>query len=336
MSLSFWSLIGFILSLLFTAGAIKIFPALGLLDFPERYGLRRAKIPYPGGLILGILILGFLFFSPSFAPFTVPLLLLGGVSFWDDRKPIKSEIRLSLHLLLAYWVYLQGIRIDFIGNPWTPGQSIDLSLLPFLPAILTVGWIVVIQNALNWFDGIKGLAVGVSGIGFLTLGLFGLMTPELLWEQALPDFIQFSFYLSSVCAGAFLFFWRGKIILGDTGSQVLGFLLAVMSLVAGTKIAVTLLVLSLPILDAFMVVFRRIFWDKKSPFKGDQKHLHHNLSRKISEPKTALLLIFLSGVFGGIALFLSGIGKMIAFFLVALFVLGLHLWSLGLFPKKNR
>jgi len=72
-------------------------------------------------------------------------------------------------------------------------------------------------------------------------------------------------FFAGACVGGFLFFLRGKILLGDTGSQVLGFLLAVLSIFAGTKIATTLLVLGLPILDVFFVMFRRVFFEKKSP-----------------------------------------------------------------------
>lgn len=62
--------------------------------------------------------------------------------------------------------------------------------------------------------------------------------------------------------GGFYFFWTKKIILGDTGSQTLGFLLAVMAIFSGAKIATTLLVLILPILDFFMVILRRLVIEK--------------------------------------------------------------------------
>ncbi len=312
--------LGLIITSLGTYLAVKFFPRLGLLDYPERYGLQRRRLPYPGGLVFLVLVIIFFLVLRDFWFLSLALLVLGGVSFWDDLHPLPSSLRLLVHVLVASFVFFQGIQIAFIGNPFSAGSSIDLTTLPLVSFLLTVAWIVIIQNAMNWFDGIKGLTVGVSGIGFLTLGIFGLVRQEVAWETGLPDFLQISFFLAGICVGGFLLFWRGKIVLGDSGSQVLGFLLAVMSIFAGTKIATTLLVLGLPILDAVFVVFRRVFIEKVSPFRGDKKHLHHNLSRHMGEKKTSLLLILISAGLGTIAIFLTGAEKIAALFLVVLFV----------------
>jgi UDP-GlcNAc:undecaprenyl-phosphate/decaprenyl-phosphate GlcNAc-1-phosphate transferase len=327
MELSFLFLIGFVLSLILTWGAVKIFPALGLLDFPHRYGLKRKRIPYPGGLV--ILVLSILFFvtEPMLWFLSIPLALLGVISFIDDIRPLPVWIRGLIHLLAAGIVFYYGIRIAFVGNPFLEGASFDLTTLPIISFGLTVVWIMLIQNAMNWFDGIKGLSVGVSGIGFLTLGIFGLVRQEVAWEAGLESFLLASFFLAGICGGAFLLFWRGKILLGDSGSQVLGFLLAVLSIFAGTKIATTLLVLGLPILDLFFVIVRRVFKEKVSPFKGDKKHLHHNLSRKIGEQRTALLMIAISGIFGVIAIFVTGYPKLLFLTLVVILILLLNEWS---------
>ncbi len=327
MELSFFFLIGFVLSLILTWGAVKIFPALGLLDFPYRYGLKRKRIPYPGGLV--ILVLSILFFvtEPMLWFLSIPLALLGVISFIDDRKPLPVWIRGLIHLIAAGLVFYYGIRIAFIGNPFSAGASFDLTTIPIISFGLTVVWIMLIQNAMNWFDGIEGLSVGVSGVGFLTLGIFGLIRQEVAWEAGLESFLLASFFLAGICGGAFLLFWRGKILLGDSGSQVLGFLLAVLSIFAGTKIATTLLVLGLPILDLLFVIVRRVWKEKVSPFRGDKKHLHHNLSRKIGEQRTALLMIAISGIFGVIAIFVTGYPKLLFLLLVVFLIFLLNEWS---------
>ncbi len=312
--------IGIAISSIFSFIALKVFPHLNLLDYPERYGLKRKKIPYPGGLIFFILSLVFVILYTPFQWLIFPLTILGIISFIDDRHPFSPLLRLLIHILIASFVFFQGLIIEFIGNPFHPGESFDLTSLPLLSFALTVLWIIVIQNAMNWFDGLKGLSVGVSGVGFLTLGIFGLVRQEVLWEVNLEYFLLATFYLAGICIGAFFLFWRGKIILGDTGSQILGFLLAVLSIFAGTKIATTLLVLGLPILDSIFVVFRRLFIEKKSPFKGDLKHLHHNLARKTGESKATLFLIVISSVFGSIAIFLTGMEKVYALIGVILLV----------------
>jgi len=319
----------FLIAFLCTWGALVFFPRLGLLDFPERYYLQRPKLPYPGGLVLLVLFLSFLLFFPELWWLFFLVFLLGVLSFFDDLFPVSSFIRLVLHLIFASGVFFSGVAIYFLGNPFVPGESISLQAFFFLPFLFTVLWIFVIQNALNWFDGIQGLAVGVSGVAFLVLGFFGLFRPEVLWESDLPLFLRLCFSFAGICFGAFLFFFRGKIILGDTGSQVLGFLLAVLSLFAGIKIATTFLVLGLPLFDSVIVVFRRIFVDKKSPFSGDLNHFPHLLSRRYGEKFTCLLLVFLSLVLGVIALFLSGIFKLLAVLCVFLFVLfmTIYLWK---------
>ena len=320
-------LLGFVSSALLTWGAVKLFPKIGLLDFPHRYGLTRARIPYPGGLVL--LGLGFVFFvfQPILSFLSIPLFVLGIVSFWDDIHPLPIWFRGMVHLFSAGFVFYYGIGISFVGNPFVEGASFDLTQLPLVSLGLTIVWILLIQNALNWFDGIKGLSVGVSGIGFLTLGIFGLVRQEVAWELGLESFLMASFFLAGICGGAFLLFWRGKIILGDSGSQILGFLLAVLSLFAGTKIATTLLVLGLPILDLLFVVLRRVWKEKVSPFRGDKKHLHHNLARRIGEQKTSLLLIGISGLLGIIAIFVVGQTKIFLLGITVLLIFLLSEWS---------
>jgi UDP-GlcNAc:undecaprenyl-phosphate GlcNAc-1-phosphate transferase len=271
--------------------------------------------------------MGFFLFEPTLWFLSLSLALLGIISFWDDRRPLPVWIRGIIHLIAAGIVFYFGIGISFVGNPFSNGASFDLTTIPFLSLGLTVVWILLIQNAMNWFDGIKGLSVGVSGIGFLTLGIFGLVRQEVAWEAGLESFLMFSFFLAGICGGAFLLFWRGKILLGDTGSQTLGFLLAVLSIFAGTKIATTLLVLGLPILDLLFVVIRRMFKEKVSPFRGDNKHLHHNLARRIGEKKTSILLVAISGILGVISIFVVGRPKLMLLVLVGVLIFLLSEWS---------
>ncbi len=318
--------IGFLITFFATAAAVKVFPKIGLLDFPHRYHLPRPRIPYPGGLIFLFASLGILVINDQFMPIFPPLFLLGIVSFLDDEKPLSVYLRIFVHLLAAAWIFWLGIKINFIGNPFQ-NTNFEITQYPMISFVLTVGWIIAVQNAMNWFDGIRGLTVGISGVGFLTLGILGLIRPELFFDPTHMPLTLVNLFLAGCALGGFWWFWKGKIILGDTGSQTLGFLLAVMAIFSGAKIATTLLVLGLPVLDAIFVVFRRILVDKKSPFQGDLAHLHHNLTRLIGENQTALFLIFLSGVFGTIALFLSGMMKLIALIFISILILFFCFWS---------
>lgn len=303
--------------------SIKKFPKLGLLDFPELYGESREKIPYPGGLTIVITILALLIWQKLWI-LSVLILILAGISFWDDLKNLKILPRLIVQLLTALIFAIFIDKINYIGNPFASG-SFEIGQNSAI--FLTIIWIIAIQNAMNWFDGLKGLCVGVSGIGFLALGIFGLIRPEVLWENDLTMATTITFSIAGILLGSWLAFFRGKILLGDTGSQVLGFLLASFSIIAGTKIATTLLILGLPIMDLVFVTLRRIFLDKKSPFLGDGKHLHHLISQKIGEKKAVLLFMFISTDFAIISIFLTGWGKLISLITLSFLVLGLYFYS---------
>lgn len=316
-------LTGIVAGLFCTLLAIKLFPKIGLLDFPERYGLQRDKIPYPGGIVLAILAMLVCIYFQWYG-FAGIIGITGIISFLDDRLQLPATTRLATQLLIAGGITIVlGIQIQQIGNPFGEGMFL-------LPELLGIGgtilWLILVQNALNWFDGLKGLCVGVSGIGFLTLGLFGLIRPEVAWETNLPTFLTITFSLAGICIGAWFLFFRGKILLGDTGAQVLGLLLGVLSIVAGTKIATTVLLLGIPLLDAIVVILRRIFLDKQSPLKGDQRHLHHTLTKKIGEQKAVIVLLLCSALLGIGSLFLPGWGKLTGAIIVGGALLSVHFW----------
>lgn len=326
MKLSILFLIGIIAGLLSVWGAVKLFPRLNLLDFPERYGLQRKKIPYPGGVILALLAIltcvcfGWYGIAGAIGITTV-------ISFLDDRYQIPASIRLLVQICVAGSIALiLGISITQIGNPFGEGAFLFSTTVA---TFLTIAWLILVQNALNWFDGLKGLCVGISGIGFIILGIFGLIRPEVAWEADLPVFLNVTFSLAGVCIGAWMLFFRGKILLGDTGSQVLGLLLGVLSIIAGTKLATTLLLLGLPLLDAVAIILRRIFIDKKSPLHGDQRHIHHALAKKMGEKKAVLLLLLISAILGTGSLFLPGWGKLTLVTILGIFLLWIH------FQKKT-
>lgn len=310
-------LLGFVFSGVVTWLSVLFFPRLGLLDFPHRYGLHRPRIPYPGGIGLMGLACGIALFDAAFWVL-IPFLLVGMVlNVWDDRMPLPALPRLIFHLGLASALWWVGVRINFIGNPFAD-TNIELSHVPIISFALTVFWILAVQNALNWFDGIKGLAPGVTGVAFLALGALGLMRPELFYDPQHTSLTVANLYLAGVALGGLLWYLRGSILLGDTGAQGLGFLLAVMAIFSGAKIATTVLVLALPLIDFVLVIGRRIFLEKKSPFSGDQKHLHHKMAATMGEGRAAMVLIGLSALYGAVAAFVQGREKLLALSIVTL------------------
>ncbi len=325
-------ILGFVLSLGLTFLALKVFPKLGLLDFPQRYGLDRERIPYPGGLVILLLGCGmWLVGGKEFLKIIPAVLLIGLVSFVDDRRSISASLRLLVYFICGVWVFWSGVSIDFIGIPWRE-TNFELVNYFWLSLGATVLWIVVLQQAMNWFDGLKGLCTGVSGVGFLTLGVLGLVKPELFFDMSHAGLTVVNFYLAGVCLGGWWLYWKGKIILGDTGAQVLGFLLGVMAIWSGAKIMTLLIVLALPVIDFGLVVFRRVILEKRSMAIGDGGHLHHHLMRVLGgisnenkgkdgiviyhsekgEKRATVVLVGVTVLLGVIAVFLSGMVKMMA------------------------
>jgi UDP-GlcNAc:undecaprenyl-phosphate GlcNAc-1-phosphate transferase len=120
--------------------------------------------------------------------------------------------------------------------------------------------------------------------------------------------------LAIVLAGAGLGFLKfnfnpARIFLGDSGSMFLGYMIAIIAIISGGKLATAGLILGIPILDAAWVIARRVLSGEK-PWKADRKHLHHRLlDAGLSQKQTVILYWAFSALFGGIALASQTYGK---------------------------
>lgn len=317
----------FVLTTILTIIAVRFFPRWGLLDNPKKYGLRRPPIPYFGGLVI---LVGFLAALFIFVPLTKELVgliagavLIAGVAFLDDRWGLPAPLRLGVQILAALFLVGAGIGITHITNPF--GGVIDLTAfdwlivfagsehhLTLLADIFTVAWVVLLVNSLNWFDGVPGLASGIAGLAALALFFLAARAGFHYFDQSVV--IALAGILAG-CALAFTLFNfpPPRILLGDTGSMLLGFLLAALAIFSGGKVATAALVLGFPLLDAAWVFFRRLA-QKRSPFSGDYEHLHHRMIAAGFSPRQTVLAIYAAAAaFGAVALFIeTARGKLIA------------------------
>lgn len=328
---------------------LKLFPKLGLMDRPWKYGLSRKQIPYPGGVAVFAV---FVVLTLLFVPFDNRLLavlagagLLVLVSFLDDRFDLSPLLRLFVQFLAVLIVLAAGVGIEGIANPLGGFVALNqyrsefvLFGYPFeivwLADLLVLVWVMVLINTLNWLDGLSGLSSGVSAIGFLVLFLLSI-APGHLVDQT--QVMYLSLILAILCFVFWLFdFPPAKVLLGDSGSMFFGFMLAVLSIFAGAKLATTFLLLGLPILDVIWVILRRIFVEKRSPVRGDLRHFHHRLLKAgLSERKALFLIYFVCAAFGFVALYLHSFSKLIAMFVLILIVLVLAFWVVRKeFPKR--
>ena len=342
--LLFLPLGAFIATVVFHLLALKFFPRLGLLDFPQRYGLSRRRLPYPTG-VLAVLI--FLMFFPFLFPLSFSLqtgtllagiILLGVTSFIDDRIPLPPILRLGVQLLIGILVFLGGTRIYTLTNPleqlttipFLPLDTLTIAVPPFglvpvLSGIFTIVWLLLTINALNWFDGIPGQVSALSAIAFLTIGL-------LSWSSRVddPQLALIAFTLAGVGLGCFLFdLPPPRVVLGDTGAMFFGLMIGVLTIYSGGKVATAFLVLGVPLFDVLFVVIRRLARGQ-SPLRGNatDQHLHHRLLRKGWSPRQVIALtVGLGTAFGITALFLNTFEKFLAALMLLCVMLALSLYS---------
>ncbi|MFA7278079.1 MAG: MraY family glycosyltransferase [Candidatus Gracilibacteria bacterium] len=332
----------FVFTFVLVLVALWLFPKIGFMDRPHKYGLTRESIPYYGGLTMIVAFFASVFL---FVPVTkqligvlVGLTIIIIVSFLDDRFQVKPIIRLAVQAISAVIVSLFGVGVRSITNPLGGVLALDALHFNFfghevliISLLFTIFWVVLVVNSMNFFDGVPGLLSGISCIAAIVLFLLSLRTGHVIDQNQL---IFLSIIVAGI-SGAFVFFDfpTPKILMGDTGSMFLGFLLAVSAIFAGGKIATALIVLGIPLLDAIWSAVRRIL-KGKSPFVGDMDHLHHRLLRAgFSQRQVILLMYVISASFGVMALFLSSYQKMLATFAI---IFTMILLSILLFWRMRR
>jgi len=320
----YWQVAVFTFALMVVLGifCLKFFPKIGMVDSPEKYGMTRAPIPYSGGVAMYVV---FLIATLIFVPIDkeVLALLCGSglivlVGFLDDRFGLSPLIRLFFQfvagVILVYGgVGILSIHLPFFGN---------LAFVPLVGAVFTIVWVMTIVNAMNFLDGVSGLNSGVSAIAALTL-FFLSIHPGLHENPASQTGLaSLALILSMVAFGFLLFdFPKAKMLMGDAGSTLLGFVLATLAIFSGGKVATAFLVLGVPILDMVWVVLRRIFVEKKKFWQGDLKHMHHRfLNLGLSDRRVLVFYYFVTAVFGILAVsFVDTEQKL--FILIALVIL---------------
>lgn len=291
---------------LFTWLAVRYFVQWGLKDRPHLYGLSRAPIAYYGGLaIFPIFALGVLLFAPL-EPHIMALLLASSLvmllGFFDDLLNLPPLLRIFVQIIAALIIVFAGIGIFSINIPFFGILDLDNVVwhgIPVFSAIFTVVWVLAILNTMNFVDGVSGLSSGVTFIGGLTI-FFISVNPLLHENLASQSGVAIVSLILSMVALSFLIFDfpKPKILLGDSGSTFFGFLIAVLAIFSGGKVATAFLVLGIPILDMVWVILRRFFTGQKI-WKGDRKHLHHRLLELgLSQRQVVLLYLVATAILG--------------------------------------
>lgn len=234
---------------------------------------------------------------------------IGGVAFFllglaDDIFQLPAVFRLFMQLLISAIAWWVGVRIEFISIP-----LIGIVKFGWLSLPITMVWLSGMVNAINWIDGLDGLAAGVT-----TIASAVLLVTSLFMDQPAAALIAAA--LSGGCLGFLRYnfkpFSSAEIFMGDGGAYYLGFTLAGVSVIGLVKTAAVAavilpyLILAVPIVDGVMVILQRI--QKGEPVMSAGKHhLHHRLIRAgISKRDTVLFIYALTIWAGSLALAISG------------------------------
>lgn len=239
----------------------------------------------------------------------------------DERLRLSPALQLLGQAGVAIVVVSSGLRIPYITNPAAPGIiQLDWGVAGVsVGSILAVLWIVALINAINFFDGVDGLAGSISLVAFIMLAGISLL-PVTQDNTTLQ--------LSLVGLGLTLAFlawnWHpARMYLGTSGTWLLGLMLAVTSVIGGGKIATTMLVLLIPIVDILIVALQRI-QAGRYPWQGDrQRHVHFKLQKiGLSPVQICVVVASISAALGVAALILPTMHK--------LWLIGLAVLTLGL------
>lgn len=289
---------------------VKMFAQkIGAMDVPkDERRMHHVPIPRMGGLAI---FLAFLVSTLLFLKIDkeVQGILLGAViivilGVLDDILTLKALPKFLVQILAAVIVVLHDCRIEFF---------MGFSLSPWLSYTVSVIWIVAITNAVNFIDGLDGLAAGVSAISAGAMLVVALML--------VPDgnSAASAVLLAAVVGGCVGFipynFNPAKIFMGDTGSTFLGFILSSISIYGLFKtyaiisFAVPFLVLGLPIFDICFAIIRRIS-KGQSPMHADRGHVHHRLiDMGFSQKQAVAISYLLSAILGLAAVVLTNSGE---------------------------
>lgn len=275
---------------------------IGAVDVPlDGRRMHHHPIPRIGGLAI---YLSFLFSTMLFCPVTKELssIWLGGgviviLGVLDDIYRLQAGLKFVVQILAALFAVLNGCLIDHIN---LGGEYLALGALSYP---LTILWIVGLTNAVNFIDGLDGLACGVSLISSVSILCVLLL-------QGGGAYALITAILAGACLGFLPFNSNpARIFMGDTGALFLGYALAIISVEGVFKLhavlafIVPLIVFAFPILDTAFAVVRRLLAGK-SPFAADRGHLHHRLvDMGFTQKESVNILYAICGILGLVAVF---------------------------------
>ncbi len=313
--------VGFAVSFAATPIVKAFAQKVGAMDVPgDARRIHDHPIPRMGGLaiFLGFIISVILFgeITREIQGILLGVILIVSVGAIDDIISLKWWVKLLSQLLAAVIAVCFGVTIKVFMNPnlYAGSEFITLGILS-MP--ITILWIVGMTNSVNLIDGLDGLAVGVSAIASVTMFVVAIMVAE-------PNVAVILAALAGACVGFMPYnFNPAKIFMGDTGSLLLGYVLATVSVVglfkfyAVVTFIVPIMALAVPFTDTVCSFFRRLI-KGQNPMAPDRGHVHHRLiDMGLSQKQAVAVLYAISAILGLYAVVIVTRGELRFWLLVA-------------------
>jgi UDP-GlcNAc:undecaprenyl-phosphate GlcNAc-1-phosphate transferase len=352
----------FLLVVLITPLVRKFAIDKDILDRPEadpERKIQKTPIPLLGGIAIfigfAVVLLYYTFFTEQMLGGYMlqkhiigilvagTLLMIGG--YMDDKYRLKPHLQIIWPAIAGLVIIAVGIGIPYISSPF--GGTLRLDTLKFdvfkigsTPYSITLWadliafiWLMVMVYTTKFLDGLDGLVPGIGTIGAIVIFALSLTS-----DVAQPETALLSIIFAGSLAGFLIHsFHPARIFLGEGGSTFIGFILGVLAIISGAKIATALLIMGVPLLDVAWVILRRVFKERHSPFWGDKKHLHFRLlDIGLSHRQSVMFLYAVTGAFGATSLFLSTKGKLISLIVLLIVMVFLGLALVLIYRKKSR
>jgi len=294
--------LSFALSFCMNPVFVLIAKKLNILDLPDKRKLHEEATPLLGGAAVFIGFSAALLtngiFSKQVLAIMVASLILFVIGIADDFKGVAAGLKLLVQMVCTILVMSCGIVLRVL--PVELGISATIGNV-----LLTVFWIIGITNAMNFFDGMDGLAAGLGAVISFFLGVVAFQTAQ-------PFLGWIAVAMLGSCLGFLPFNFRIKrnaaIFLGDAGSVVIGFILACVAVYGDWAESDPVVALVSPVLIFWILIFDmvyitidRILTGKVANFRQwleyvGKDHLHHRLANVLGGTKRSVLFIYLLGL----------------------------------------
>ena len=301
--------------------AKKMAFSIGAIDKPNDIKIHNKPIPRLGGLAIYVAFLISIIFIYYFnnnlyfiSNNRIIGIFIGGTIVFitgliDDIATIKASYKLLIQAIAASILFFYGIRMNLFPNLW-------------ISIIFTVIYVVGAYSAMDMIDGMDGLAAGITAV----CSTFFLIV---FWQQG----NVFGIFISLVLIGSSLGFlghnfYPASIFMGDSGSMLLGFLLATLMIIFTDqpynliRFIIPILILGVPILDNFLTFLYR-FREGKSFLAGDLNHFYNRIMSCGVSHKNTVLIMYLVSIFFGLNAVLFTINVNVGWVFLIVFTIGL-------------